>query len=63
MLRLFILGWIIIGGSLFLFSTLLGLFPKTLPRAAQRKMMERKEKQEEDAHKHDMPSWDGKLFI
>ncbi|KAJ8958762.1 hypothetical protein NQ314_006378 [Rhamnusium bicolor] len=31
------LGWIILGFVLFVFSTLLALFPKTLPRAAVRK--------------------------
>ncbi|CAH1153525.1 unnamed protein product [Phaedon cochleariae] len=31
------LGWIILGAVLFVFSTLLALFPKTLPRAAIRK--------------------------
>lgn len=31
------LGWIILGFVLFIFSTLLALFPKTLPRAAVRK--------------------------
>lgn len=31
------LGWIILGVLLFFFSTLLALFPKTLPRAAVRK--------------------------
>ncbi|KAJ8949649.1 hypothetical protein NQ318_010068 [Aromia moschata] len=33
------LGWIILGFVIFIFSTLLALFPKTLPRAAVRKEM------------------------
>ncbi|KAJ8984527.1 hypothetical protein NQ317_010998 [Molorchus minor] len=33
------LGWIILGIVIFIFSTLLALFPKTLPRAAVRKEM------------------------
>ncbi|CAH0562581.1 unnamed protein product [Brassicogethes aeneus] len=37
------LGWIILGGLLFIFSTLLAFFPKTLPRAAVRKELLKKQ--------------------
>lgn len=37
------LGWIILALVLFIFSSLLALFPKTLPRAAARKELLRKQ--------------------
>lgn len=37
------LGWIILALILFIFSSLLALFPKTLPRAAIRKELRKKQ--------------------
>lgn len=59
-----ILGWIILGAILAVFSTLIALFPKTLPRAAVRKAIAQEKNKgkvlEED---QDVPaSFRGKFF-
>ncbi|KAK9505167.1 hypothetical protein O3M35_009278 [Rhynocoris fuscipes] len=48
-------GWLLLAGIMFIFASLLGLFPKTLPRAAVRKAQERSKGQEEK-HEPEMPA-------
>lgn len=35
---MYILGWLALAAVMFVIASMIGLFPKTLPRAAQRKL-------------------------
>lgn len=52
------MGWIILGGLLFIFATIIGMFPKTLPRAALRRKIaaEKKNLMIEDKEKSEPPA-------
>lgn len=50
-------GWLILGGILFIFATILGMFPKTLPRAALRRQIALEKKNiDENETKNDPPA-------
>lgn len=60
-------GWLVLAAMLFMFASLLALFPKTLPRAAARKKLATEKKACEGCNKigeQEMPaSLEGKCII
>lgn len=60
-------GWLVLAAMLFMFASLLALFPKTLPRAAARKKLATEKKACEGCNKtgeQEMPaSLEGKHII
>lgn len=60
---IFFIGWLLLAAIMFVFASLLGLFPKTLPRAAVRKAQERSKGQEQKREAEMPASLSGKTSV